>query len=991
MSTASLIFLLILAALPLSTAAGKKDPPLKLDQTPKRGGKSNAQQDADDLAADLKQERSQRLEAVEVERRRAEELTTSLGTGACGSGGLTAMETALVPERQPGEHISIITNISDATDASEKPKKRQHMTNKELADACGLRGPLPRTDLLDLFKWKQKADSDAASKPKAQQPTHRLPSRGQESTLWVIFATNGSTYEFEGGKWRKLLCQINNCKKPEVHERLQSNSERRKHLRHEHKLRDHEFFSLMREQVRILVETGKKDEAMKEKSGSTGSAQLQQGPPGQRRLVLELPSGSNASKALLKPWVRNIMVPGLLPYPSHTTSAADRQYRQDVATQTQARFALPNLARASATRVVDGNVTEMHRRLRSELERLPWMEGTTHTDNWEDPFHNVITGTVLGFNTWEDLQPLHVLLGAEKTARHANQSRGVGPHTAAASATAVKSTWETALAKGKSAHNPGASLRPLPPFGMSNNTNSAVKTINNLGLVEGRCAPHFLQIMIRRTCFPAEEAAEEDDAADDVVFDEDAARLGIEPAVRAVILQAMERVRAMARAFLKKVTLADWCRTGLSRCAGVLLDSNADWFTTEDAVRRTMKLRLQLAAYASQQPDFPSLPSPLHWQLFPVLLECLEIVGSGMRILQKTNALVAQVWAIFTEVQNTLLDLHTRDELTHMQRAVVKIFLGEWEGIHQRHLQRPLRFDEADPSDLMRVLRQAGINTYLDILQVASLWAIGAPSDDEGVVPLGHPRTIREKAEAFIIAVNQLNPPTQPSGAVERAPGSPQRGRERNQHISGMMGRLRSRGGRPLSAADGGMMDLEAGARSGFRQFLTSQTAPGAHSASAILHFWRLNGQRLFHLFWPATRIVLSWSAGNGMLERCFGKRKQTLTPHRHGNNLNQVLLAINAPQLHLPGYVGGQGYFEQDTAQHDECDLGGRPRASTPWASTPWASTPRASSPWASTPWASIPRASTPWASTPWASTPWASTPWASTPQASTPWASTP
>ena len=53
----------------------------------------------------------------------------------------------------------------------------------------------------------------------------------------------------------------------------------------------------------------------------------------------------------------------------------------------------------------------------------------------------------------------------------------------------------------------------------------------------------------------------------------------------------------------------------------------------------------------------------------------------------------------------------------------------------------------------------------------------------------------------------------------------------------------------------------------------------------------------------PAIRILLGIPAGNGGVERIFGKAKAVLGPHRLLNRLACLYLRVNAPQLQMEGY----------------------------------------------------------------------------------------
>ena len=79
--------------------------------------------------------------------------------------------------------------------------------------------------------------------------------------------------------------------------------------------------------------------------------------------------------------------------------------------------------------------------------------------------------------------------------------------------------------------------------------------------------------------------------------------------------------------------------------------------------------------------------------------------------------------------------------------------------------------------------------------------------------------------------------------------------------------------------------------------------APGSASGSEILQFWRLYGNTL-PLILPGFRILLSWGAGNGPLERGFGHGRQTLGALRIENKLGLVILNQNGKQVLTDDYI---------------------------------------------------------------------------------------
>ena len=130
-------------------------------------------------------------------------------------------------------------------------------------------------------------------------------------------------------------------------------------------------------------------------------------------------------------------------------------------------------------------------------------------------------------------------------------------------------------------------------------------------MLEFRCGPHLLQIMIKRTCFREECEAEAEQEAVAVAQELANAQEGEEEIAhpqeeqeeeeseevdpedeedketRQMIQEALDAVRDWARALTGEV-LHDWFRKGHGgrREKSLHLDSAADWFSTEEMIRR---------------------------------------------------------------------------------------------------------------------------------------------------------------------------------------------------------------------------------------------------------------------------------------------------------------------------------------------------------------------------------------------------------------------
>ena len=110
-------------------------------------------------------------------------------------------------------------------------------------------------------------------------------------------------------------------------------------------------------------------------------------------------------------------------------------------------------------------------------------------------------------------------------------------------------------------------------------------------MLECRCAPHLLNIMVKRVCFADEqeeqEAPENPELDPEGAEEEEAEEDKENKETMRLVYDALETIRAWARAMTGEV-LHDWFR---GRHGGVHekslhLDASADWLSTEEMIRR---------------------------------------------------------------------------------------------------------------------------------------------------------------------------------------------------------------------------------------------------------------------------------------------------------------------------------------------------------------------------------------------------------------------
>ena len=141
------------------------------------------------------------------------------------------------------------------------------------------------------------------------------------------------------------------------------------------------------------------------------------------------------------------------------------------------------------------------------------------------------------------------------------------------------------------------------------------------------------------------------------------------------------------------------------------LDSSADWFTTEALCRDAIALKRKMVEFKALRPQVPDLPTPHEWRIFEGLLQVLEQIGAGMRILQTNQALACQVLSVFTDIRVQLEDACVSEDAALSACSALALF--EFHGMMRRNINKPVRLTGIAHSSLMlRILADIGVSSY---------------------------------------------------------------------------------------------------------------------------------------------------------------------------------------------------------------------------------------------------------------------------------------
>ena len=408
------------------------------------------------------------------------------------------------------------------------------------------------------------------------------------------------------------------------------------------------------------------------------------------------------------------------------------------------------------------------------------------------------------------------------------------------------------------------------------------------------------------------------------------------------LIEALEILRAWCAYFRKSFVRVEWARRkkGGPHHAMLHEDSGADWGTTLDMVTRAFQIQADLLTFATAMADAPPLPDATQWKLLEVDKKVLEALHRPMLLLQKEEALAAQVVPAFRLTHAELMDLTLADG----DVTIPTLALEEFGRMLTEHMKSPLpSYREPMPASthkLNAILAKVGVTTWWELLELAAMCvdppeAVAKDAQEEEQNPDCEPsdttaRVLRKRWETFMTLAADV-PRDSVIPQPRRNPATETPARESKERVGGMNAYLdkldrKGQSSSSTTVADCYLNQHEQRVVAQARSFMVSGSAPGAASSMRILNFWKKEGQRHYAELIPGVRLLLSLVAGNGQLERLFGKAKAILSSHRLTNALGTLFLWANAAKLGLEGYARralanpGQGGADDEYVLFYEC-----------------------------------------------------------------------
>lgn len=380
-------------------------------------------------------------------------------------------------------------------------------------------------------------------------------------------------------------------------------------------------------------------------------------------------------------------------------------------------------------------------------------------------------------------------------------------------------------------------------------------------------------------------------------------------------------------------------------------DSPADWGSTLVLGSAGTEMRDRLERFwlkYSAAFRLPPLPTDRQWSFLAASVATLEHVDDAMNVLQEDHARAAQFIPLYW---NLTMKFKPADADTAPLAMIQGGWLTELEGAVDRNLKVEFRADRKklgkhDPfikdNGLYSGFYAAGATTYMHVLQIAAICAVG-PSADFGLSAFGEvsPRQMFERYCLYWFGKasgKDLDYPSDDTSAAPKPAAKPKDAKSKKARKTARMTNFRSElscGTARLNADDARLADTQLLhrhwcnnvcrlgmcilniARSGAlwlftygcvlsqaRAFFSSKVLPGASSGTSVCQWWGASGKHLYPHLEAGVRSLLSLGSGNAGIERVFGTTKSILTPQRLRSDLKTLFLKVNGAALDLPGYV---------------------------------------------------------------------------------------
>ena len=366
---------------------------------------------------------------------------------------------------------------------------------------------------------------------------------------------------------------------------------------------------------------------------------------------------------------------------------------------------------------------------------------------------------------------------------------------------------------------------------------------------------------------------------------------------------------------------------------------------------RVLELRSNLEQFMyhmrSKFVDIPGLPSVEQWEMLEAWVPILQCMGGTINDLQGDHSRLGQCVPLFLLLLKLLGEKRSLFAPVEPQRpnlgparhskTVVKDDPGgvlAWH-LHQGlenaiadHLKKPFSVlvnPDPDTGTLLKILRDNKVEHWWALGEMAAVISMGLMDNEEGqflklcrkdtrVGPseAWTPYILASRMAEIIWALFLQHPDMYDAVDVQ----SPQPTQDPLPKTGPMPSMLANVPGQSSVAPMAGrpMLGVKDKIRDQVEALLNYGSLPGVKDPVAMCRWWHSGQAAQFSMIKPFARLLLSIPAGNGALERHFGRLQELFNNPQRLLSLGQhVLLSVNGPSLQMEGYEKQIQELEED------------------------------------------------------------------------------
>lgn len=347
------------------------------------------------------------------------------------------------------------------------------------------------------------------------------------------------------------------------------------------------------------------------------------------------------------------------------------------------------------------------------------------------------------------------------------------------------------------------------------------------------------------------------------------------------------------------------------------MDSSAKWRSSERLAERGTEdqLRDDMARMKHRHNQMPDLPTEEQFLWLEAAVTPLAIIGYAVDKLQADDARAAQVVPVLMTAIHELAKARDAALPESKERQVFAAFHDELQSTIDKHMKATWVAPRGPKSDLEVAMSKSDIKSWWDFCEVAALMHSGPLEANYAYMGL-HARRVRASLENFCAQVDRVVNPemwleggglleTAPAADVARVVKKAKKAEPKKKSDKARQAMAKAMPTAPgTGSTDPRLANPKEIIAMKVRSLLTSPSLPGTSDGRVLCAWWYSPYAASFERLRPAARVLNSFAASNGRLERRFGKSSEFWAdPRKIVSKGLHLPLETNGPQLGMPGY----------------------------------------------------------------------------------------